>query len=494
MDDEHQKIMTKMKKTEKQHSNNVGKVPTKQSEVKMFNSERISNREGHESHNSPRATTRQNPTKEHTKDSTPHKNGSPISFTKGVQPKDVSRQQTTPQKSKSIRDDNTSTSKIKTEGNEPTKISQRQQGDTSDQSIYVSKTKPIDRTTSNRIKNSEAVDSTASRQKTMKLTTDKKENNQTDPTRQKLDDQKPDVQQVTFKDHPVATYDEIENNIDIKNKVLQYFSDFKSRKGEEKKHLPKAIIIGCSKCGSRALLDFLDIHPDIETAGSEKDFFNRHYNLGLSWYENSMPLTFESQLAVEKSPDYFEHRLVPERIYQMNRTIKLIVVVCEPIKRAISDYVQDVSYRKPEDVRPFEYYVVLPNGIFNAPYYTIQRGQYSVYMERWLKVFPLEQIHVLDGKLLKENPYQVMLDCEKFLGLRRFFYKELFPYDKKTGFFCYMKHGIERVCITQAKGRVHPKVDPKVIDLLRNHFKSYNEKFFTMINKRFNWTFVPKNK
>ena len=295
---------------------------------------------------------------------------------------------------------------------------------------------------------------------------------------------------VTWKNRPIATFEEIESNKDVKKSIENYFFDFVIRTGDLKKRLPKAIVFGCSKCGSRAFLDFLDLHPDVVGAGSEKDFFNKHYEQGLPWYLSTMPDSYETQMTIEKSPDYFEHPDVPERIKRMNSTVKLIVIVCEPIKRAISDYVQDISYREAEDVRPFEFYMTLPDGTFNAPYYAIKRGEYSVYMERWLQFFPLKQIHVVDGKQLKVNPFKVMVDAEKYLGLRRFFYKELFPYDEDTGFFCYLKRGVDRKCLTRAKGRAHPKVDPKIITLLRNHFKPFNEKFFSMVKKRFNWVFV----
>lgn len=50
------------------------------------------------------------------------------------------------------------------------------------------------------------------------------------------------------------------------------------------KKFPQAIIIGVKKGGTRALLEFLRIHPDVRAVGSEPHFFDRFYDKGLEWY------------------------------------------------------------------------------------------------------------------------------------------------------------------------------------------------------------------
>jgi len=49
--------------------------------------------------------------------------------------------------------------------------------------------------------------------------------------------------------------------------------------------LPQAIIIGVKKGGTRALLEFLRVHPDIRAVGAEPHFFDRHYDKGMEWYK-----------------------------------------------------------------------------------------------------------------------------------------------------------------------------------------------------------------
>lgn len=51
------------------------------------------------------------------------------------------------------------------------------------------------------------------------------------------------------------------------------------------RRLPQALIIGVKKGGTRALLEFLRLHPDVRAAGSEPHFFDRYYDRGLDWYK-----------------------------------------------------------------------------------------------------------------------------------------------------------------------------------------------------------------
>lgn len=50
------------------------------------------------------------------------------------------------------------------------------------------------------------------------------------------------------------------------------------------KKLPQAIIIGVKKGGTRAVLEFLRLHPNVRAPGPEPHFFDRHYQKGFDWY------------------------------------------------------------------------------------------------------------------------------------------------------------------------------------------------------------------
>ncbi|KAG7258816.1 hypothetical protein CRUP_013465 [Coryphaenoides rupestris] len=70
---------------------------------------------------------------------------------------------------------------------------------------------------------------------------------------------------------------------------LLRMSSFSNGSGSKK--LPQAIIIGVKKGGTRALLEFLRVHPDIRAVGAEPHFFDRNYNNGLECRARRPPLS-----------------------------------------------------------------------------------------------------------------------------------------------------------------------------------------------------------
>lgn len=51
-----------------------------------------------------------------------------------------------------------------------------------------------------------------------------------------------------------------------------------------RRRLPQAIIIGVKKGGTRAVLEYLRLHPQVRAAGPEPHFFDKHYHRGFAWY------------------------------------------------------------------------------------------------------------------------------------------------------------------------------------------------------------------
>lgn len=98
------------------------------------------------------------------------------------------------------------------------------------------------------------------------------------------------------------------------------------------RRLPDLLIIGVKKCGTRALLEFLRLHPDVRAASNEIHFFDRHYSLGLNWYRKKMPPTVKGQLTMEKTPSYFVSSTAAARVFKMNPKIKVLLVVNVEIK------------------------------------------------------------------------------------------------------------------------------------------------------------------
>ncbi|XP_028263728.1 heparan sulfate glucosamine 3-O-sulfotransferase 3B1b [Parambassis ranga] len=259
--------------------------------------------------------------------------------------------------------------------------------------------------------------------------------------------------------------------------------------GSGSKKLPQAIIIGVKKGGTRALLEFLRVHPDIRAVGAEPHFFDRNYDNGLDWYRELMPKTLEGQITMEKTPSYFVTREAPARISSMSRDTKLIVVVRDPVTRAISDYTQTLS-KKP-DIPSFESLTFKnrTTGLIDTSWSAIQIGIYAKHLDNWLQYFPMDQILFVSGERLISDPAGELGRVQDFLGLKRIITDKHFYFNQTKGFPCLKKaEGSSKPhCLGKTKGRTHPNIHPEVVQRLRDFYRPFNMKFYQMTGHNFGW-------
>ncbi|XP_072125577.1 heparan sulfate glucosamine 3-O-sulfotransferase 2 [Mobula birostris] len=255
------------------------------------------------------------------------------------------------------------------------------------------------------------------------------------------------------------------------------------------KRLPRAIIVGVKKGGTRAVLEFIRVHPDVRALGTEPHFFDRHHEKGLDWYRSLMPKTLDGQLTMEKTPSYFVTREAPKRIFSMAKGTKLVVVVRNPVTRAISDYTQTLS-KKPE-IPTFEVLAFKNRtlGLIDASWSAIRIGIYALHLENWLQFFPLSQIHFVSGERLIIDPAGEMGKVQDFLGLKRIVTDKHFYFNKTKGFPCLKKPESSSLprCLGKSKGRTHVQIDSDVIEQLKEFYRPYNIKFYQMVGQDFRW-------
>ncbi|KAK2817946.1 hypothetical protein Q7C36_021879 [Tachysurus vachellii] len=255
------------------------------------------------------------------------------------------------------------------------------------------------------------------------------------------------------------------------------------------KEFPQAIIIGVKKGGTRALLEFLRVHPDVRAVGAEPHFFDRFYDKGLEWYRNLMPRTLEGQITMEKTPSYFVTREAPRRIFTMNHNTKLIVVVRDPVTRAVSDYTQTLS--KNPGLPSFQNLVFKNSstGLIDTSWSAVRIGIYSKHLENWLRYFPLSRLLFVSGERLVTDPASEMERVQDFLGLKRLVTNKHFYFNQTKGFPCLKKpEGSSRPrCLGKSKGRAHPHIPSYVLYKLRDFYRPFNMKFYQMTGQDFGW-------
>ncbi|KAK6989797.1 heparan sulfate glucosamine 3-O-sulfotransferase 5 [Biomphalaria glabrata] len=280
-----------------------------------------------------------------------------------------------------------------------------------------------------------------------------------------------------------------------------------SQEDDLQKNLPSVIVIGARKAGTGALLRFINLHPWVVTSRSEPHYFDRSYWQGLDWYRSRMPPSLPHQVTMEKTPNYFVDRSVPERVHNFDSSIKLILIVRNPIDRAVSDYVQ----------LKYKFYKHNTSGTYGSfeeraldkctgriikSYDPIKRSLYSRHLDRWLTYFNKSQILILNGENLKVKPWEEMLKVERFLQLPPKIVRDHFVYNETKGFYCVQTSNAvtttttaafqeakrwSESCLGDTKGREHPKLRPEARKALQEFFAPFNERFFKKIGERFDW-------
>ncbi|XP_017316051.1 heparan sulfate glucosamine 3-O-sulfotransferase 1 [Ictalurus punctatus] len=285
--------------------------------------------------------------------------------------------------------------------------------------------------------------------------------------------------------YPRKTGQKIQNN----SGTEQTSSETSQNNGKLAHHLPDIIIIGVRKGGTRALLEMLSLHDTIATAQSEVHFFDSdaHYQQGLEWYTSQMPLARPDQLTVEKTPAYFTSVDAPERILHMNPSIRLLLIVRDPVDRVLSDYTQVLhnqlqKHKVPQRIED----LLLRDGELNLNYKAVNRSVYHPHMQRWLRVFPHDSFHIVDGDMLIRDPLAEMKKVEHFLHLNPQITEENFYFNRTKGFYCLKEQGHER-CLHESKGRTHPNVAPEILQKLCEYFQEPNRKFFELVGRKFDW-------
>jgi len=268
------------------------------------------------------------------------------------------------------------------------------------------------------------------------------------------------------------------------------------------KRLPDAIIMGVRKGGTRALLEFINMHPRVMRAKKEIHFFDKHWAKGQAWYVSQMPSVLPGQIAMEKTPGYFHESGVPLRIFQTNNATKLVLIVRNPVDRLVSDYNQFRSrnLERGREYPSLEHFLFTPSGHIDISYQPLQKSIYHYHLVRWMRYFSLDQIHIVDGDRFIKEPWVGLAELEKFLGLQPHITRENFFFNETKGFHCGLQtmtlstmspHSwscTRKTCLSKSKGRPKPPVEPETYRKLHRFFVTHNQIFFSLIQKHdFDW-------
>lgn len=200
--------------------------------------------------------------------------------------------------------------------------------------------------------------------------------------------------------------------------------------------LPNFLVIGAQKAGTTSLFHYICQHPDVFVNKSKEiHFFDRYCDFGTDWYRSHFPLlgNFLPKCRIgEATPYYLCHPHAPRCISELLPTAKLIVILRNPVERAISHYFHEVkkgreklsileALQKEEERCAVEWEKMVDNMSYTSRTHQSfsykQRGIYIEQLRRYWSFFPEQQILVLQSSKLFTDPHAVLCQVFKFLEI-----------------------------------------------------------------------------
>lgn len=191
-------------------------------------------------------------------------------------------------------------------------------------------------------------------------------------------------------------------------------------------------IVGAQRSGSTYLYQILDEHPEIEmnkpVRPEPKFFLQEDSDKRVDEYVSTFfSSTNGIPLRGDKSASYIESKGAAQRISKCFPDAKILVILRDPVDRAISNYWFTVANKletksveeallSPELVsRKFEKDVVSV-----SPYDYHKRGRYVEYLDMYSDYFAPEQLRIVVFEKFLKNRAAIQ-DLYEFLGVKRDF-------------------------------------------------------------------------
>lgn len=198
----------------------------------------------------------------------------------------------------------------------------------------------------------------------------------------------------------------------------------------ERLNLPDFLGIGATRAGTTWLDRNLRAHPDLFLPGQkELHYFDRYYDTALVVYTRRFRAG-RDKVKGEITPAYgvlpverirFIRAIMPE--------VRLIFIMRNPIERSWSETVYNLrrspDFKGVEDV-PLD----VIRGLLDSEA-TVSRSDYLRTLDRWLSVFPPEQLYLAFFESIYQEPQALLTAVFEHLGVRTDLDWAAMPYREK---------------------------------------------------------------
>lgn len=258
--------------------------------------------------------------------------------------------------------------------------------------------------------------------------------------------------------------------------------------------LPDFLIIGSQKCGTSSLYRNLVRHPFVFPAvDKEIYFFNNSYNYfqkGVDWYKSHFPsflykyyithICKNDFLTGEATPGYIFHPHAPRRISELLPTVKIIILLRNPVDRAYSHYYHEVTRKR--ETASFEDAITMEeerlrgefDRITNDENYKSTKYVHYSYLLRGIYIDQLKRVY----NYFHENQI-IILKSEDFFREPQTTFQRVFQFLKLPNW--------EPENFKKANVGSYPKMNIATRNWLLNYFEPYNNKLYEYLGINFGW-------
>lgn len=190
--------------------------------------------------------------------------------------------------------------------------------------------------------------------------------------------------------------------------------------------LKNVFLVGAPKCGTTKLADYFENHPQVNISSpKEVNFFsykdlksrNLYYDewlcSSLEKYKKSFQNKKYAAYNCDASVSYFDSTSAPNNIKKYDNKAKIIVVLRDPVERAISHY--EMDKRLGYTSKDFIEIIDSPNS--EEYRQTVGLSLYFKKVNRYIELFGKENVHIIPFDSLKNSYSQTLQEMCNFLEI-----------------------------------------------------------------------------
>lgn len=180
------------------------------------------------------------------------------------------------------------------------------------------------------------------------------------------------------------------------------------------------MIIGAQKAATSSLQEALRAHPDVFMPEGESAFFEDPDYAERPWERFAATAPAGARRGI-KRPDYLCTDQSIERIAKETPNARFIVVLREPLSRAISGYSYMVRHGHVPAL-PLNEGLAKCVAAYESEARTraaevVRYGLYGAYLEKWMKHFPRERFLALAQTMVATQPGEALALCEDHIDV-----------------------------------------------------------------------------